>query len=416
LIIRTQSGLSRVLLFAMLLLFPFRTWADGRLSLEAESGLGYNSNIYLDASAIPAELETRGGMFISAAPLSQGILGKRSGHYLLLKYGGDLRHYFLSQEGASETLLDHKLTLGYGSPSLAGFHVRVTSSLAQLYLRELKEGGWLGLWSALEVQRPLGYSCEISLGYFPEYTSFPSGNAIRWQMGHRFKLGFTWRLVRDLLLEPAYSFSMTQADPREAESIEHEGSLRIHWSFPILPMDAALEYSLKLLELQGTLSRTNPVGKPLPDTSVERNDLIHQVLVETTYKVTPWLELALRADWIVGRSNLEADYGRYQVWSGAMLAWDYSYPRTDAISRNLQLQVHAPQAHRVALVGSFNGWDPSHDPLTARGDSWEIDVSLPAGRHHYMIWVDGQLQPPPDCAQWTSDGFGGQSCVIWIAP
>jgi anti-sigma B factor antagonist len=59
----------------------------------------------------------------------------------------------------------------------------------------------------------------------------------------------------------------------------------------------------------------------------------------------------------------------------------------------------APGAERLAVVGSFNGWDPQAHPMTktAAGD-WAVVVHLPPGRYLYNIWVDGVpwLDPQDD--------------------
>ena len=50
----------------------------------------------------------------------------------------------------------------------------------------------------------------------------------------------------------------------------------------------------------------------------------------------------------------------------------------------------APGAQRLALVGSFNDWDPQAHAMakTATGD-WTVVVHLRPGRYLYHIWVDG---------------------------
>lgn len=48
-------------------------------------------------------------------------------------------------------------------------------------------------------------------------------------------------------------------------------------------------------------------------------------------------------------------------------------------------------ASSVALVGDFNGWDPTATPLArAPGDGiWAVTLPLPPGRYHYSFVVDG---------------------------
>jgi 1,4-alpha-glucan branching enzyme len=57
----------------------------------------------------------------------------------------------------------------------------------------------------------------------------------------------------------------------------------------------------------------------------------------------------------------------------------------------------APAARRVALVGPFNGWDPTVHPLvrTTSGD-WTITIYLPPGRVTYHFDVDGAAWLDPN--------------------
>ena len=50
----------------------------------------------------------------------------------------------------------------------------------------------------------------------------------------------------------------------------------------------------------------------------------------------------------------------------------------------------APTARTVVLVGDFNAWDPTANPLTRRIDGgWSAMVELPHGHHRYQFLVDG---------------------------
>ncbi|HEX8723796.1 MAG TPA: hypothetical protein VF737_00245 [Gemmatimonadaceae bacterium] len=55
-----------------------------------------------------------------------------------------------------------------------------------------------------------------------------------------------------------------------------------------------------------------------------------------------------------------------------------------------QFVFHGEHAHRVAVVGDFNGWNPHATPL-ARADGsglWSVTVPLMPGRHTYAFMVD----------------------------
>lgn len=51
----------------------------------------------------------------------------------------------------------------------------------------------------------------------------------------------------------------------------------------------------------------------------------------------------------------------------------------------------APQAERVALIGDFNGWDPSVHLMERGPDgAWHLQVPLHHGHHQYVFLVDDQ--------------------------
>ena len=80
--------------------------------------------------------------------------------------------------------------------------------------------------------------------------------------------------------------------------------------------------------------------------------------------------------------------------------------------------ISAPQAHEVALVGSFNGWDTGQLRLRqVAGGTWEATIPLPVGEHRYLFVVDGQRWIPDPAAQsQVEDGFGGTNSVIVVGP
>jgi len=51
----------------------------------------------------------------------------------------------------------------------------------------------------------------------------------------------------------------------------------------------------------------------------------------------------------------------------------------------------APEARGVCLIGNFNRWEPGAHPMTRSPDgSWQVDVRLDRGNHHYQFLVDGE--------------------------
>lgn len=78
--------------------------------------------------------------------------------------------------------------------------------------------------------------------------------------------------------------------------------------------------------------------------------------------------------------------------------------------------VYAPDAHRVALAGSFNGWDAEQTQLvpTGSGGFWTATVALPSGQHLYGFVLDGGKWIADPGAPAVDDGFGRRNSVITV--
>ncbi len=77
-----------------------------------------------------------------------------------------------------------------------------------------------------------------------------------------------------------------------------------------------------------------------------------------------------------------------------------------------EFKLHAPQAKRVSLAGSFNNWDAKS--LSAKKDSkgnWGVKVALKPGRYEYKFVVDGSWLNDPSCNACVPNGFGSQNCI-----
>lgn len=82
------------------------------------------------------------------------------------------------------------------------------------------------------------------------------------------------------------------------------------------------------------------------------------------------------------------------------------------------LQLYAPEAGEVAVVGDWNNWNPSADVLQDKdGDGrWDIRIRVQAGREYkYQFLIDGrQWVPDPNAPISLNDGFGGENSVLNI--
>jgi hypothetical protein len=80
-------------------------------------------------------------------------------------------------------------------------------------------------------------------------------------------------------------------------------------------------------------------------------------------------------------------------------------------------QLNDPGAHSVAVMGTFNDWNPrgyemKRDPATGQ---WMLKIRLQPGQHDYVFWVDNaKVVPDPRADLNQDDGFGTVNSVIFI--
>ncbi|MGE0075213.1 MAG: hypothetical protein AB7S52_08300 [Sphaerochaetaceae bacterium] len=80
------------------------------------------------------------------------------------------------------------------------------------------------------------------------------------------------------------------------------------------------------------------------------------------------------------------------------------------------LQLEAPQAEVVVVVGDWNNWDPQVQHLAKNNGegTWSIMMELERGREYrYQFVIDGeQWIPDPNAYLQVDDGFGGKNSVL----
>lgn len=87
------------------------------------------------------------------------------------------------------------------------------------------------------------------------------------------------------------------------------------------------------------------------------------------------------------------------------------------VPRAVKFVLMAPQAERVSLVGDFNGWDASANPMIAQGTpgAWTAFVPLQPGLHVYSFVVDGRhFVADPSAPIAPDDGYGHKSSVVLV--
>lgn len=90
------------------------------------------------------------------------------------------------------------------------------------------------------------------------------------------------------------------------------------------------------------------------------------------------------AVWIAGLLGVVA--GRALGPAGAAEAASAPVPLAP-----VRLVLHAPDAERVGVAGTWNGWSAAATPMTPVGDGvFHVALDLPHGEHAYVFVVDGQ--------------------------
>ena len=79
--------------------------------------------------------------------------------------------------------------------------------------------------------------------------------------------------------------------------------------------------------------------------------------------------------------------------------------------------LRAPSAHRVSVVGDFNGWDTHANTLMRDPASglWSATVALRPGRHVYAFIVDDSIwMRDPRMPQSRDADFGRPGSVLLV--
>lgn len=80
------------------------------------------------------------------------------------------------------------------------------------------------------------------------------------------------------------------------------------------------------------------------------------------------------------------------------------------------LDLAYPNAARVAVIGSFNRWQPEGYEMYAQAGAgrWVIKIKVPAGAYEYAFLVDGhKVVSDPGAAFYKMDGFGSRNAVLY---
>ena len=84
-----------------------------------------------------------------------------------------------------------------------------------------------------------------------------------------------------------------------------------------------------------------------------------------------------------------------------------------------QFVFRSASAHRVSVVGDFNGWNAARAPMTreAGGDLWSVTIPIVPGRHTYGFMVDDStftLDPDSRVARAVDPDLGAEGSVVIV--
>jgi hypothetical protein len=75
-----------------------------------------------------------------------------------------------------------------------------------------------------------------------------------------------------------------------------------------------------------------------------------------------------------------------------------------------------PDARKVILAGSFNGWNPDGYKMVKKGGKWVFPVYLTPGKYTYKFVVDGQWILDPANPLYEENEYETGNSVLWVKP
>ncbi len=73
-----------------------------------------------------------------------------------------------------------------------------------------------------------------------------------------------------------------------------------------------------------------------------------------------------------------------------------------------------PDAKRVIVSGSFNGWSTENYRMSRSNGKWTFSLRLEPGKHSYKFIVDGQWMLDPRNELWEENEYSTHNSILWI--
>lgn len=91
--------------------------------------------------------------------------------------------------------------------------------------------------------------------------------------------------------------------------------------------------------------------------------------------------------------------------------------RSEALKTQVVFVLDRPTAQKVAVIGSFNQWNPNEFLMhrESTGSPWMITLQLEQGKHTYAFLIDDHtIEPDPHSLWQQDDGFGNLNSSIIV--
>jgi 1,4-alpha-glucan branching enzyme len=82
-------------------------------------------------------------------------------------------------------------------------------------------------------------------------------------------------------------------------------------------------------------------------------------------------------------------------------------------AKKVSFKMAAPEAKDVFLVGDFNDWNISANPLKSNSKGiWNTSIKLAPGRYEYRFLIDGEWRNDPNSSSFVPNPFGSENCLL----
>jgi 1,4-alpha-glucan branching enzyme len=87
---------------------------------------------------------------------------------------------------------------------------------------------------------------------------------------------------------------------------------------------------------------------------------------------------------------------------------------TQVKRKRVKFHIVADEGSKVAVAGTFNGWDPSRHVLKPKDGVFQLSVLLEPGEYQYKFVVNNVWCVDPECPDWEPNEYGSLNSVVHV--